>query len=445
MNNSDPRLTEGDVNTSDHRQRFTARHLDQPTHEILDEDAGVFLHQSLSTPCLNAIEEAQGSFLIDQSGRKILDFHGNSVHQVGYGHPKVVAAVKSQIDKLPFCPRRYTNRTAIELARRLGELAPLRSHSESNRVLFAPGGTAAIGIAMKLVRYATGRFKTISMWDSFHGASLDAISVGGESLFREGVGPLLPGCIHVPPFSNEGVGRDSADYLDYVLSKERDVAAVIAEPMRWTTVVPPPKDYWQQVRKSCDKYGALLVIDEVPACLGRTGAMFCCEHFGIEPDILVIGKGLGGGIFPMAAVIARGGLNVACDRALGHYTHEKSSVGSAAALATLDVIEEEQLVARAARLGTQACQKLKNSLRDCDIVHDVRGLGLQLAIELRRDGNAANDDAELVLYRSLERGLSYKVSDGNVLSLGPPLTVSDEEMDFATGVLSEVIRMAQTD
>lgn len=437
--NPDHHLTEGDVNSSLLRQQFIDRHIGSVSKTALDKDAAVFLHQALSTPCLNVIDSARGAYLTDRAGRRILDFHGNSVHQVGYGHPKVVDAIKRQLDQLPFCPRRYTNDAAIELASRLSQLAPVRTNGENARVLFAPGGAAAIGIALKLVRYATGRFKTISMWDAFHGASLDAISIGGEALFREGVGPLLPGCLHVPPYSEEGVGKASADYVDYVLQKERDVAAVIAEPMRWTTVVPPPQDYWQRIRSSCDRHGALLVIDEIPACLGRTGAMFCSEHFGIEPDILVIGKGLGGGIFPMAALIARGDLNVAADRALGHYTHEKSSVGSAAALATLDVIEEEKLIQRAAHLGTRALEKLHDALGDMALVHQIRGLGLQLAIELRRNGHPANEDAEAVLYHSLELGLSYKVSDGNVLSLGPSLTIADTELDFAIDVLRTAI------
>ncbi len=342
-----PLLTEGDVNLSPQRRQFLQQHIDRDTQAILEEDSQYFLHQSLSTPCLNVLDHVEGSYLIDRQGRRILDFHGNSVHQVGYGHPMVVQAIKKQLDELCFCPRRYTNQTAIALARRLSELAPVRG-TEPARVLFTPSGTAAIGVALKLVRYATKRFKTVSMWDSFHGASLDAISIGGESLFREDVGPLLPGCIHVPPYATEGIGCESADYVDYVLEKERDVAAVIAEPMRWTTVVPPPPGYWQRIRESCDRHGALLVIDEIPACLGRTGKMFCCENFEIEPDIVVIGKGLGGGVFPLAAVIARGDLNVAAHRAIGHYTHEKSPVAAAAALATLDVIGQEDLIQRAA-------------------------------------------------------------------------------------------------
>jgi 4-aminobutyrate aminotransferase len=441
-----PARTEGDVNLSPYRQRWAETHLDQQTAAQLEADARHFLHQSLSTPCLNVLDGCEGIYLVDAQGRRIMDFHGNNVHQVGFANRRVVEAVKRQLDTLAFCPRRYTNRPAIELAEKLTALAPGRL----NKVLFAPGGTTAIGVALKLVRHATGRFKTVSMWDSFHGASLDAISIGGEALFRQGAGPLLPGTEHVPPPTPRncpfGCGGDCtlkcADYIDYVLEKEGDVAAVIAEPIRSTTVVPPPPGYWQRVRQSCDRHGALLVLDEIPIGLGRTGKMFCCEHFDVEPDVLVIGKGLGGGVFPMAAVIAREDLNVAPDKALGHYTHEKSPLGAAAALATIACIEEEGLLQNAVTLGDYAMQGLRAMQKRHPLIADVRGLGLLLGIELVRDYRKATDEAEQVMYGCLSRGLSFKVSDGNVLSLSPPLTITEAQWDQALQILEETIREA---
>ena len=137
-----------------------------------------------------------------------------------------------------------------------------------------------------------------------------------------------------------------------------DVAAVIAEPIRSTTAEPPPPGYWRRVRASCDRHGALLIFDEIPTALGRTGTMFACEHFDAIPDMLVIGKGLGGGVFPMAALLARSELDTVGSRALGHYTHEKSSVGCAAALATLDVIAADDLLSAAVALGAHALKKI---------------------------------------------------------------------------------------
>jgi len=187
--------TEGDVNISPKRTKWQEKHIDAEARVLLKEDARYFLKQSLSTPCLNALRGCEGIYIEDLQGRRFMDFHGNNVHQVGFANPVVIAAIKKQLDELSFCTRRYTNQVAVDLAKKLTQLAP----GDLNKILFCPGGTGAIGIAMKLARLATGRHKTISMWDSFHGASLDAVSIGGEAVFRQNIGPLLPGTEHAPP------------------------------------------------------------------------------------------------------------------------------------------------------------------------------------------------------------------------------------------------------
>ncbi|MBR9986620.1 MAG: aspartate aminotransferase family protein [Desulfosarcina sp.] len=443
-------LGEGDSNLSAHRQQWQSRHIDSETQGWLDRDARVFLRQSLSTPCLNALTQSRGTTLTDLQGRSILDFHGNSAHPVGYAHPRVMAAVKRQLDIMPFCPRRYTNAPAIELAERLVAITP----DPLGKVLLAPGGTSAVGMALKLARTVTGRFKTISMWDSFHGASLDAISVGGEALFRRGIGPLLPGCAHVPPADpyrclwDPGGGCDACDlkcarYIEYVMEKEGDIAAVIAEPIRCTAVNPPPAGYWKRVRDACDRHGALLIFDETAVCLGRTGRMFACEHEGVVPDILILGKGLGGGVFPLAAIVARTDLDVAPDKALGHYTHEKSPVGCAAAIAAIDVILDERLVARSERLGRQAVKRLRAMQDAIDLIGDVRGRGLLFGVDLVLDRNEktpALDQADRLLYACLERGLSFKVSHGGFVTLTPPLTIEAAELDRALDIIQNALK-----
>ncbi len=440
---------EGDVNLSPLRRAFEAAHVHARTRALLDADAGVFLHQSLSTPCFNALAECEGIWLTDVEGRRIMDFHGNSVHQVGYRHPQVMAAVRAQLDTLPFSPRRFTNGPAVALAQRLAALAP----DPLGKVLFAPGGTLAIGMALKLARIATGRHKTLSLWDSFHGASLDAISIGGEAVFRKGVGPLLPGAEHAPPCDPRacrfGCGGSCnlrcAEYVDYVLGKEEDVGAVVIETVRSTDVQAPPPDYYRIVRDACDRHGALLILDEIPICLGRTGRMFAFEHFGIVPDMVVLGKGLGGAVFPLAALVARRDLDVAADRALGHYTHEKSSVGCAAALATLEVIERERLCERASELGAAALERLRALKARHPLVADVRGIGLLLAVELARDGAPARREAEQVMYECLARGLSFKVGQGNVLTLVPPLVIAQADLDRALDILDDALAAVETE
>jgi 4-aminobutyrate aminotransferase len=345
------------------------------------------------------------------------------------------------------CTRRYTNQVAVDLARKLAEIAP----GDLSKVLLCPGGATAIGMALKLARVATGRHKTISMWDSFHGASLEAISIGGEATFREGIGPLLPGAEHAPPpdeyrclwdcSSRGGCDLKCAEYIEYVLEKERDVAAVIAEPVRSTPYV-PRREYWQAVRRACARYGTLLIFDEIPHALGRTGRMFTCEHFDVVPDILVLGKGLGGGIMPLAALLAGPELDVAAGRALGHYTHEKNPVACAAALATIEVVENHHLVENARRLGAYALEQMRDMAGRHQLIGDVRGLGLLMGVELVRDRNTrerATDEAEAVMYSALGMGLSFKTTMGNILTLTPPLIITKDEMDQALLILDQAL------
>src|SRR5947207_5183787 len=429
---------EGDVNLSPLRRAWEAEHVHDKTRKLLDADSEHFLHQSLSTPCLNALAACEGIWLTDVEGRRIMDFHGNSVHQVGYRHPHVIEAIKHQLDTLPFSPRRYTNAAAVGLAAKLSSLAP---HPLA-KVLFAPAGTLAIGMALKLARVATGRHKTLSLWDAFHGASLDAISIGGEAVFRRDIGPLLPGTEHAPPCDpgscpfhcGTACNLRCAEHVEYVLDREEDIGAVIIETVRSTDVQIPPPEYYSIIRRACDRHGTLLILDEIPICLGRTGTMFAFQNYGIVPDMVVLGKGLGGGVFPMAALLARAGLDVAADRALGHYTHEKSPVGCAAALATIEVIESERLLERANRLGAHALERLREMKSRFPAIADVRGVGLLLAIEL----NEA-EIAEDVMYRSLANGLSFKVGQGNVIVLAPPLVIEERDLDNALSIVEQAI------
>ena len=450
----DPEPSEGESNRSVRRARWAAANLDGDARAMVEADARAFLHQSVSTPCLNAIARAEGIWIEDLQGRRYMDFHGNSVHHIGYGHPRLIAALKAQLDDLPFSPRRYTNQVAIELAEKLGEIAP----GDLSKVLFTTGGSDAIEVALKLARAATGRFKTISFWDAFHGAGFGASSVGGEQLFHSGaIGPLLTGTEHVAPFAcyhcpygYEAPGGKPdldvchlacANMLRYVLDKQGDVAAVIAEPVRAVPILPPP-GFWRAVRQACDQSGALLIFDEIPTALGRTGHMFACEPEGVTPDILVLGKALGGAVLPIAAVVARPELDIAGAYALGHYTHEKNPVTARAALTTLQIIEDEALPERAAELGKRALERLNDMKDKHEIIGDVRGRGLLLGVELVTDRDSktpAGDAAEEIFYRALDAGLSFKVSLGNVLTLTPPLTISEADLDRALDILEGCI------
>ena len=443
-----PAHTEGEANTSPARAEWAARTTDAKTRDLLGRDANAFLHQALSSPCASTITKAEGIWIEDTAGRRFMDFHGNSVHHIGYGHPRLIAAIKDQLDTLPFSPRRFTNDVSVALAERLGDIAP----GDLNKVLFTTGGSDANEVALRLARAATGRFKTLSFWDSFHGAGFGAASVGGEATFRSHIaGPLLPGAEHVAPFNcyrcayghsgPDTCGLPCAGMVDYVLAKEGDIAAVIAEPMRAVPIVPPP-GYWKSVRAACHRHGALLIFDEIPTGLGKTGRMFAFEHDDVIPDIVTLGKALGGGIMPIAAVIARHDLDVAGDFAIGHYTHEKNPVTARAALTTLDIIADENLYERAAELGTYAIDRLSDLIGHHPNVGKISGRGLMIGVDLVVDRDSrepATELAEKVYYRCLENGLSFKISAGSVLTLSPPLTISRSDLERALSIVAQAL------
>jgi 4-aminobutyrate aminotransferase len=435
-------LTEGDINFTNQRQKWEDKITDLQTRQILDDDARYFLHQSMSTPCLDVLAKCGGSEIQTLSGKRMLDFHGNNVHQLGYGNDFVISQVIEQMQQLSFSPRRYTNQPAIDLAKKLASLLP----GDLNRSLFAPGGTSVIGIALKLARVVTGKHKIVSHWDSFHGASLDAISAGGEAIFKKHLGTMMPGVICIPPPTTYwGVFGDTdadqlnyADYLEYVIEKEGDIGAFLVETVRNTDVQIPSKAYWMRVREICKKHKVLLILDEIPIALGRTGKMFAFEHFDIEPDILCLGKGLGGGIIPFAAMVTRDKYNIAGDISLGHYTHEKSPLGSVAALATINYIERENLLQKVADHSLWMQDQLNLLKERFEMIGDIRGIGLLWGVELVKDRETkkkAKKKAEQIMYECMHLGLSFKVSQGNVLQLSPALTTSREDLQKAISIL----------
>ncbi|EGQ7756140.1 aspartate aminotransferase family protein [Vibrio vulnificus] len=438
--------SEGDVNTTPARQAWNASMDDERTQALLKRDSEVFLHQAMSTPCLDTLEAAEGIYIQDATGKKYMDFHGNNIHQLGYGHPHVIKRVQEQIAKLPFSPRRFTNETAIECAEKLTQICG----GELNRVLFAPGGTSAVGMALKLARHITGNYKVVSLWDSFHGASLDAISVGGEACFRQGMGPLMAGVERIPPAVSyrgafpvaDGSDVHYADYLEYVIEKEGGVGAFIAEAVRNTDVQVPSKAYWKRIREICDKHNVMLIIDDIPNGMGRSGEWFTYQAYDIEPDMLCIGKGLGGGLVPIAAMVTKDKYNTAEQISMGHYTHEKSPIGCAAALATMEAIEQEGLLDKAKSDSQFMREKLLEMKAKYPVIGDVRGIGMLWGIELVTDHESkarAYDEAEAVLYQCLNNGVSFKVSQGNVIQLSPPLIITREQLTEALAIFEEAI------
>lgn len=438
---------QGDVNTTPGRKKYWQRNLSGRALEIFKEDRTYFLHQSLSTPVLNVLGRARGIYIEDLNGKKYIDMHGNGVHNAGFNNPAVIAAVKKQLDEeMTFCPRRYTNVPAVNLAKKLAAITP----GDLCKSLFCPGGSEAIEMAVTLARQVTGRFKTVSFWDSFHGAGLAAASIGGEEHFKGGMGPMMPGALHVE-FPNyyrnpwrfekeEDVDAECLRQIELVLEREPGVGAIVGEPISATPVV-PSRRYWEGVKHLCEKYGALLIFDEIIEGFGRTGKMFASEHF-LCPDILVLGKSLGGGLVPFAAIVTEARYDVCPDRSIGHYTHEKNALCAAAALAEIEYIEENGLCQHAARLGEYAIERLNDMKDRHPLIGNIAGLGLHLGIDLVNDEKTrerAVDEAEAVMYKSMEKGLAFKTIEGNVLTLRPALIITKEEMDRALDILDETI------
>lgn len=440
-------LREGDANFT-HNRKLWNDNLDENTVDIIGQDERVFLRQSMSTPCMNAVSDVEGCYIIDTRGKRYLDFHGNSVHQVGHKNKYVIEKIKNQLDELPFIPRRYTSDIAVKAADALIN----KTTSKNFKVLFTPSGSAAVGLALKVARKVTGRHKVISMWESFHGAGLDTISVGGEYVFKKDIGPLMPGAIKSIPYNgyrnlinsddNIKVSDFCLDYLEYIIENEGEIGAILLEPIRATDTHVPPKEYFKRLRKICDENRILLIFDEIPTCLGRSGEFYVHQNFGIEPDILVLGKGLGGGIVPQAAVLVNKRYDVAEDISLGHYTHEKPAIGCAAICAAIEYIDENNLMDNCRDLSQFAMSRGKELMNKYNCIGDFRIQGLLISFEFVKDRITKEKDTDLserILYSSLEEGLSFKVSSGNCITWHPPLVLSKEELEFAFDIFEKAI------
>ncbi len=438
---------QGDVNTTENRRKYWERNLSGNAKHWFDEDKTYFLHQSLSTPVLNVLSKAHGIYLQDLNGKKYIDMHGNGVHNAGFNNPLVIKAVKQQLEEgMTFCPRRYTNIPAINLAKKLAQITP----GGLCRSLFCPGGSEAIEMALMLARQVSKHFKTISYWDSFHGAGFGSASIGGEEHFSGGFGPMIPGAFHVefPNYYRNPWGyRSEADVdaeclrqMEMAFKRNPEIAAVIGEPISATPVI-PSNNYWQGVKQLCEAYGAFLIFDEIIEGFGRTGKMFACEHF-LTPDILVLGKSLGGGLLPFAGIITHEKYNICHQRSIGHYTHEKNALCASAALAEIAYIEDKDLCVHAARLGEYTLDRLNELKEKHPLIGHVAGLGLHIGIDLvtnQKTKKRALDEAEIIMFKCLEKGLSFKTIEGNIITLRPSLTITKEEMDSAIAILDETI------
>ena len=366
---------------------------------------------------------AQGATIWDQSGKAYLDFAGGyGVFTLGHSHPRVLAAVRAQLELMSLSGKTMFNVMLGRASRRLAELAP----GDLEISFWCNSGTEAIEGAMKLARAATGRAKIVGTLDAYHGKTLGALSVSGREAFQRPFRPLLADSLCIP------YGR--RDVLDEALS---DAAAFLVEPVQGEGGVNvPPAGYLRAVREACDRTGALFIADEVQTGLGRCGYRFACDRDDVVPDVMTLAKGLSGGVIPAGAFIARTGL---WNRAFGKEpllhtsTFGGSELACAAALAAMDVLEEEGLAQRARTLGARLLAGAREIGAEYPaVVREVRGLGLLVGVELSHEGYGG-----WIIPEMLKAGVTaaWTLNQQRVIRMEPPLIVTENEIDRAIDAL----------
>ncbi|HUT34504.1 MAG TPA: aspartate aminotransferase family protein [Planctomycetota bacterium] len=402
------------------------------------------------------VERASGCTVTGADGAEYLDcFSGIAVVNAGHGHPRVLAAAREQMEKLVHCCTYvYYNPRAAELAKRLAEVAP----GALQKSFFSNSGAEAIEGAIRLAKQFTRRRELVCLTLSFHGRTVGTLSITGNRGRKKGFGPYLSGVAFAPaPYcyrcplklSYPGCGVACADFMDHVLRYQTagEVAAFVAEPvMGEGGIIVPPPEYFQRAVDIVRNDGGLFIADEVQSGFGRTGRLFAIEHYGVEPDILCMAKGIADG-FPLGAFIARPDVADAFTPGDHLSTFGGNPVCCAAALANLSVMQEEQLSAKAAARGAQLMAHLEGLKPTCPLVGDVRGTGLMIGVELVRDAAKTPADKEAKEVRRLcrEAGLLVGLGGalGNVIRFQPPLVISPEQIDRAADVFASALAAAR--
>ena len=404
------------------------------TREWLDRDEAVIAAVLSRYHDVVAVR-GEGSWIIDVEGRRFLDFgSGIAVTNVGHCHPRVVAAIRAQAGLLLHTSVAVHHAIAVQLAERIARLVPFLDEPQA---FFCNSGAEAVDGSLKLARLVTRRPGVIAFQGAFHGRTLAATTLTtAKARYREGYEPLLPS-VHHAPYCRDGDWRAALRGLDDLLSvvaPASQVGVMIVEPVLGEGgYVAPPVDWLRGLRARCDEHGILLVFDEVQCGFGRTGRAFAAETFGVTPDVLLFAKAVASGL-PLAGIVAPRRLMEQWPPGAHGSTFGGNPVSCAAALATIDVLEEEGLYDRATLLGERARHRLRETrARRPDVITDVRGVGLMIGVEVR---DAAT--AQAVTVGCLDDGLIVLTcgSRQNVLRLAPPLTITDAELERGLDVLS---------
>jgi len=410
-----------------------------------------------------AISHGSGSWFWDCDGNRYLDFGSQLVNvNLGHGHPRLVAAIKEQADRLAAASSSFANAPRSELARLIAEVTP----GDLKSSFFTNGGAEANEHAIRLARLATGRQKVIARYRSYHGATAGAMTLTGDPR-RWPAEPGVPGVVRMlDPYTYRcPAGHPEpcpvctgAPHLEEILQYEgaETVAAVVLETITGINgVIPPPPGYLQSIREVCDRHGVLLVLDEVMVGFGRTGKWFACDHWDVVPDILTCAKGITSGYVPLGAVVVG---EPVIDRLGGRpigsgLTYSGHPLACACAVATIETLADEHVVERAAETGKTLGSGLAALAERHPSIGDVRGLGAFWGVELVRNREtrdplvpfdargAAAEPVESLVRAAMRRGL-YMLSHWNVLLVCPPLTISEEECEEGLALLDDVLELA---
>ncbi|HSP66904.1 MAG TPA: acetyl ornithine aminotransferase family protein [Bryobacteraceae bacterium] len=399
-------------------------------------------------------ERAEGAMVEDPDGNRFLDFAaGIAVVATGHCHPRVVKAIQEQASKLiHMSGTDFYYENMVVLAEKLAALVP---GNGPRRVYFGNSGTEAVEAAIKLARYHSGRGQFIAFVGAFHGRTLGSLALtGSKSVQKKGFFPIMPGVHHVPyaycyrcaygktpdSCAVECVKAIESELFRTTLPPE-EVAAIFAEPVQGEGgYVVPPRKFFDELRRLADKHGILVIADEVQSGMGRTGKMFASEHFGLEPDVITLAKGIASGM-PLGAMVARAEL-MNWKPGAHASTFGGNPVAVAASLATIELLEQ-QLVDNAARVGAHLMARLRDLPQRCRIVGDVRGLGLMIGIELVRDQatkERAGDLRDKLVQMCFERGLLVLGAGPNTIRLCPPLVITNDQADFAAETIEECLQ-----
>ncbi|GMV37632.1 MAG: aminotransferase [Fimbriimonadales bacterium] len=372
--------------------------------------------------------EAEGCYVTDAEGNRYLDcLGGYGVFSLGHRHPKVVEAVKKQLDRMPLSSKVFFNKPLADLAERLAAVAP----GDLQYSFLCNSGTEAVEAAIKIARKATHKSKFVCTIGGFHGKSMGSLSASGREVFRAPFDPLVPGFVHVP-FGDIDSMREAVD---------DETAGVIIEPIQGEGgIVIPPDGYLSKVAELCRERNTLLIVDEVQTGLGRTGRMFAVESEGVEPDLMTLAKSLGGGVIPSGATLGTPAVwePAFAENPLIHSsTFGGNPLAAVAGLTTLQVIEEEGLCERSARMGERMLRGLRGVQSDFPThIAEVRGRGLMIGIVFSED-----DVGELCVGQLTARGVicAYTLNNPRVIRMEPPLIISEEQCDFAVSAFADAM------